>query len=83
MVEWFHKKTELPAVHARFFSTYGPAQDYKRDIPPVVSIFLSNLYNKKESVLFLRGKKQRDYIYVSDKKNNNPLLLKYLSFLLL
>ena len=71
MVEWFHKKTELPAIHARFFSTYGPAQDYKRDIPPVVSIFLSNLYNKKESVLFLRGKKQRDYIYVSD--NNRAI----------
>jgi len=71
MIKWFHKKTELPSIHTRFFSTFGPAQDHNRDVPPVISIFLKNLHYGEESTLFLQGKKERDYVYVED--NNRAL----------
>jgi nucleoside-diphosphate-sugar epimerase len=50
----------------RFFNVYGPSQNYKRDWPPIMSIFFKNLLNRKRSTIYTFGLKERDFIYIDD-----------------
>ena len=50
----------------RYFCVYGPAQDYRRTIPPVMSAFIISLLKGKRPVIYGTGKKERDFIFVDD-----------------
>jgi nucleoside-diphosphate-sugar epimerase len=50
----------------RYFCVYGPRQDYRRTIPPVMSAFIIRLLKGERPVIFGSGKKRRDFIYVDD-----------------
>jgi nucleoside-diphosphate-sugar epimerase len=50
----------------RYFCVYGPRQDYRRTIPPVMSAFVIKLLRGERPVIYGSGEKRRDFIYVDD-----------------
>ncbi len=50
----------------RYFGVYGPRQDYRRTIPPVMSAFIIALLNGERPTIYGSGEKRRDFIYVDD-----------------
>jgi nucleoside-diphosphate-sugar epimerase len=50
----------------RYFNVYGPRQDYRRTIPPVMSAFILALLRKQRPVIYGDGSQRRDFIYVDD-----------------
>jgi nucleoside-diphosphate-sugar epimerase len=50
----------------RYFNVYGPRQDYRRSIPPVMSAFIMKLLQRQRPVVYGTGEKRRDFIFVDD-----------------
>ncbi len=50
----------------RYFCVYGPRQDYRRSIPPVMSAFIIRLMRGEQPVIYGDGEKRRDFIHVDD-----------------
>jgi UDP-glucose 4-epimerase len=50
----------------RYFNVYGPAQDYRRVVPPVMSAFIIKLLAGERPVIYGDGSKRRDFVYVDD-----------------
>ncbi len=50
----------------RYFNVYGPAQDWRRVIPPVMSSFIIRMLQGDRPVIYGTGQKRRDFIYVND-----------------
>lgn len=50
----------------RYFCVYGPRQDYRRLIPPVMSAFILHLLRGERPVIYGSGDKRRDFVYVDD-----------------
>lgn len=60
----------------RYFNVYGPAQDFRRVIPPVMSAFILKMLNGDPPFIYGTGEKRRDYIYVDDVNRFQLLVLK-------
>jgi len=56
----------LKSTALRYFCVYGPAQDYRRTIPPVMSAFIIKLLKGERPIIYGTGKKRRDFIYIDD-----------------
>jgi nucleoside-diphosphate-sugar epimerase len=56
----------LRTTALRYFGVYGPRQDYRRTIPPVMSAFIIKLLRGERPVIYGTGEKRRDFIYVDD-----------------
>ena len=69
----FHKM-DLTAL--RYFCVYGPRQDYRRSIPPVMSAFIIKLLKGERPVIYGDGRKRRDFIYVDDVNDFHVQCLK-------
>ncbi|MGC8484340.1 MAG: NAD-dependent epimerase/dehydratase family protein [Candidatus Baltobacteraceae bacterium] len=50
----------------RYFCVYGPRQDYRRSIPPVMSAFILKLLRGEQPTIYGTGEKRRDFIFVDD-----------------
>jgi UDP-glucose 4-epimerase len=50
----------------RYFCVYGPVQDYRRTIPPVMSAFVMKLLKGERPIIYGTGEKRRDFVYVDD-----------------
>jgi nucleoside-diphosphate-sugar epimerase len=50
----------------RYFCVYGPRQDYRRTIPPVMSAFVLKLLQGERPTIYGTGEKRRDFVYVDD-----------------
>ncbi|HEX5274841.1 MAG TPA: NAD-dependent epimerase/dehydratase family protein [Candidatus Rubrimentiphilum sp.] len=50
----------------RYFNVYGPRQDYRRSIPPVMSAFIMKLLQGRRPIVYGSGRKRRDFIFVDD-----------------
>jgi UDP-glucose 4-epimerase len=50
----------------RYFCVYGPRQDYRRTIPPVMSAFIIKLLRGERPTIYGSGNKRRDFVYVDD-----------------
>lgn len=53
-------------TQVRYFNVYGPAQDWRRVIPPVISAFALTLLRGERPVIYGSGEKRRDFVYVDD-----------------
>jgi nucleoside-diphosphate-sugar epimerase len=60
----------------RYFNVYGPAQDWRRTIPPVMSAFILTLLQGERPVIYGTGEKRRDFVYVDDVTEFNLLALR-------
>lgn len=56
----------LPVTTVRYFNVYGPAQDWRRVIPPVMSAFTIKLLQGERPTIYGSGEKRRDFIHVDD-----------------
>jgi UDP-glucose 4-epimerase len=50
----------------RYFNVYGPAQDWRRVVPPVMSAFIIRMLQGERPVIYGDGEKRRDFVYVDD-----------------
>lgn len=64
--EGFARFHGLQTTALRYFCVYGPRQDYRRTIPPVMSAFIIKLLRGQQPVIYGSGKKRRDFVYVDD-----------------
>jgi UDP-glucose 4-epimerase len=64
--EAFRRHHGLRMTALRYFCVYGPRQDYRRAIPPVMSAFIIRLMRGEQPVIYGNGEKRRDFIHVDD-----------------
>ena len=64
--EAFMRFHGLKSTALRYFCVYGPRQDYRRTIPPVMSAFILKLLKGESPVIYGNGTKRRDFIHVDD-----------------
>jgi len=65
----------LRVTMVRYFNVYGPAQDWRRTIPPLMSALAIKLLKGESPVIYGTGKKRRDFIYIDDVTEFNLLVL--------
>ena len=65
----------LRATALRYFCVYGPRQDYRRAIPPVMSAFIIKLLKGERPTIYGTGEKRRDFVYVDDVNDFHVLCL--------
>lgn len=56
----------VKSVGLRIFASYGPGEESKSDFASMVYIFLNDIKNKKNPVIFGDGTQSRDFIYIDD-----------------
>lgn len=74
-VQAYHRFYKTNYTALRYFCVYGPRQDYRRTIPPVMSAFIIKLLKKENPVIYGNGQKRRDFIYVDDINDFHLLCL--------
>ncbi|MBI2082655.1 MAG: NAD-dependent epimerase/dehydratase family protein [Deltaproteobacteria bacterium] len=74
-VEGYQRFFGVRTTGLRYFNVYGPRQDYRRTIPPVMSAFIINLLQGKRPVIYGSGQKRRDFVYVDDVNEFHLLCL--------
>ncbi len=62
----FQKFHKLPMVALRYFNVYGPRQDFRRTIPPLMSGIIIKLLKGESPVIYGNGSKRRDFVYIDD-----------------
>jgi len=62
----YQRFSDLQFTALRYFCVYGPRQDYRRTIPPVMSSFIIRLLKGQPPIIYGNGKKRRDFVYVDD-----------------
>jgi UDP-glucose 4-epimerase len=64
--ESYRELYEMNVTVLRYFNVYGPAQDWRRVVPPVMSSFILRLLRGERPIIYGTGEKRRDFIYVDD-----------------
>jgi UDP-glucose 4-epimerase len=59
----------------RYFNVYGPGQDWRRSVPPIMSNFTMRLLRGEPPVFYGTGRQRRDYIYIDDVTDFHMLAL--------
>lgn len=59
----------------RYFCVYGPRQDYRRTVPPVMSAFILKLLSGARPTIYGTGEKRRDFVYVDDVNDFHMMCL--------
>jgi UDP-glucose 4-epimerase len=73
--EAYREFRALPLTMVRYFNVYGPAQDWRRSIPPLMSALAIRLLRGERPVIYGSGEKRRDFVYVDDVTAFNVLAL--------
>lgn len=76
IAEGFKNYYGLNVSTVRYFNVYGPAQDWRRVIPPVMSAFTIKLLQGEQPFIFGTGEKRRDFIHVDDVNRFHLMLVK-------
>jgi len=66
VAQGYERFAGLVITGLRYFCVYGPRQDYRRTIPPVISAFIIKLLRGERPVIYGAGTKRRDFVYVDD-----------------
>jgi nucleoside-diphosphate-sugar epimerase len=72
----FERFSDLRFTALRYFCVYGPRQDYRRTIPPVMSAFIIKLLKGEQPVIYGAGSKKRDFVYVDDVNDFHLLCIR-------
>jgi len=65
----------LGLTTVRYFNVYGPAQDWRRSIPPLMSALAIKLLRGEQPIIYGSGEKRRDFIYIDEVTDFNVLAL--------
>ena len=71
----YNRFSNLNTIALRYFNVYGPKQDYRRSIPPLMCAFIIKLLKGEQPVIYGDGTKRRDFIYIDDVKRFHELLI--------
>ncbi len=72
----FSQNHGLPVTSVRYFNVYGPRQDFRRTERPIMSEFIIQLLTGKKPVLYGKGLRSKDYIYIDDVNDFHLEILK-------
>jgi len=64
--EAYRRYYGLYTTAIRYFNVYGPRQDYRRTIPPLISAFIIAMLQGQRPVIHGDGSKKRDFVHVDD-----------------
>lgn len=67
--------SNLNTIALRYFNVYGPRQDYRRSIPPLMCGTIIKLLKGERPVIYGDGKKRRDFIYIDDVNRFHEILI--------
>ena len=56
----------LNSTALRYFCVYGPVQDYRRTVPPVMSAFIIKILRGERQIIYGTGEKRRDFVFIED-----------------
>ena len=73
--EAYQRFFDMNMTALRYFNVYGPKQDYRRTIPPLMSAVIIKLLQGKRPTIYGDGSKRRDYIYIDDVNRFHELLI--------
>lgn len=73
--ESYRQLYKMNMTIVRYFNVYGPAQDWRRVVPPVMSAFIIRMLRGERPIIYGTGEKRRDFIYVDDVNDLHLLLL--------
>jgi UDP-glucose 4-epimerase len=73
--EAYHRFAGMTFTALRYFCVYGPVQDYRRTIPPVMSAFIIKLLKNEAPIIYGTGEKRRDFVYIDDVNDFHVLCL--------
>lgn len=76
IAEGFKNYYGLNISTVRYFNVYGPAQDWRRVIPPVMSAFTIKLLQGEQPFIYGTGEKRRDFIHVDDINRFHLMLMR-------
>jgi len=71
----YRRFSNLNTIALRYFNVYGPKQDYRRSIPPLMCAIIINLLKGNRPVIYGDGQKRRDFIYIDDINRFHELLM--------
>lgn len=71
--ELYHKLYGIPIIALRYFSVYGPHEEYKKQFANLITQFLWEARKGKNPVVFGDGNQTRDFTYVTDIVEANLL----------
>jgi len=71
----YSRFSKMHLIGLRYFNVYGPKQDYRRSIPPLMCAIIINLLKQTSPVIYGDGTKRRDFIYIDDINRFHDLLL--------
>ena len=71
----YRRYHNLNMTALRYFCVYGPRQDYRRTIPPVMSAFIIKLLRGERPTIYGSGEKRRDFVYVDDVNDFHVMCL--------
>jgi len=54
------------SIGLRIFAAYGPGEEKKQNLSSVINLFLEDVKNNKNPVIFGDGTQTRDFIYIDD-----------------
>lgn len=60
----------------RYFNVYGPAQDWRRIVPPVMSSFILKMLAGERPTIFGNGSKKRDFVFIDDVNDFHALVMR-------
>lgn len=75
LAQAYEEASDIKITGLRYFCAYGPRQDYRRTIPPVMSAFIMKLQNGEAPVIYGTGDKKRDFIHVDDVNDFHELCI--------
>src|SRR6266481_6149326 len=73
--ESYRRLYKMNVAMVRYFNVYGPAQDWRRVIPPVMSSFIIRMLQGENPFIYGTGEKRRDFIYVDDVNDFHLVVL--------
>lgn len=73
--ESYRELYKMNITMLRYFNVYGPAQDWRRVVPPVMSAFIIRMLSGERPMIYGTGEKRRDFIYVDDVNDFHLLAL--------
>jgi nucleoside-diphosphate-sugar epimerase len=74
-IEAYRRYAEFQTTILRYFCVYGPRQDYRRTVPPVMSAFIIRMLRGERPQIYGSGAKRRDFVYVDDVNDFHMLCL--------
>ena len=73
--EAYQRFFNLNMTALRYFNVYGPKQDYRRTIPPLMNAVIIKLLQGKRPTIYGDGSKRRDYVYVDDVNRFHEMII--------